>query len=65
MNHNDVSIFEKDTDKKNASRKLKKHIVVHKDARFITLFQVHTYDDSEFLLVSKCIPIIPCTFPLC
>ena len=37
----------------------------HKDARFITLFQVHTYDDSKFPLFSKFTPIFPCTLPLC
>ena len=41
------------------SHKIKRRIVVYEDARFIILFQVHTYDDSKFLLVSKSIPIIP------
>ena len=30
------------------SHKLKRHYVVYKDAGFLTLFQVHTYDDSKF-----------------
>ena len=47
------------------SHKRKRLNAVYKDARFITLFQVHTYDDSKFLLVSICIPITPWTFPLC
>ena len=41
------------------SRKINRRIVVYKDARFITLFQVLPLDDSKFLLVSKYIPIIP------
>ena len=41
------------------SHKVKRHIVVYKDAILIALFQVLPYDDSKFLLVSKYIPIIP------
>ena len=36
--------------RKMQGRKLKRHAVVYKDARFITLFQVHAHDDSKFLL---------------
>ena len=57
--HNFVSLT-----RKMQSHKLKRHIVVNKDARFITFFQVHTYEDSDLLLFLKCVPTIPCTFPL-
>ena len=33
------------------SHKIKRHIVAYKDARFITLFQICTYDFSKLLLV--------------
>ena len=68
--HNSVSLFEKQnplfrvTDKNVQLHKLKRRIVVHEDARFILLFRVYRYDEPKFLLVSKFIPIITCTFPL-
>ena len=58
--HNSVTLT-----RKLQIHKSKRHIVVSKDARFTSLFQVHTYDDSKFLLVSKCIAKILCTFQLC
>ena len=38
--------------------KIKRRIVVYKDARSIKWFQVHTNGDSKFFLVSKFIRII-------
>ena len=58
--HNSVSLT-----RKVQSHRIKKRIVIAKDTRFIILFQVHRCEDSKFLLVSKCIPMTSCTFPLC
>ena len=57
--HNSVSLT-----RKMQSHKIKRRIVVDNGASSITFFQIHTYDDSKFLLFSKCIPIISCAFPL-
>ena len=38
--HNSVSLS-----RKVQSPKIRRHIVVNRDARFISLFQVHSYDD--------------------
>ena len=48
------------TNKNDNFVKIKRRILVYKDARFITLIQLYTFDDSE-CLVSKCKPVIPCT----
>ena len=46
--HNSVSLT-----RKVQIHKIKRRIAVYKNARIITLSQINTYGDSEFLLVSK------------
>ena len=35
------------------NHKIKRDIAVNKEDRFITLFQVHTYDDSKLFIVAN------------
>ena len=59
--HNSVPLT-----RKVQSHKVKWHFVVNKDARFITLFEIHTYDDSKFSslkMYTRNSIFIPCSQP--